>query len=122
MRKFEPYIIELGNLIKEKFKIRITMHPGQFVILNSPNFKVLENSIRELEYHFWILDRLGVENDGVVIVHIGGVYGQKERAIDRFENVEKHSWLKRRLAVENGERLFNSQEVLKIAETLGIPS
>ncbi len=98
------------------------MHPGQFVILNSPNFKVLENSIRELEYHFWILDRLGVENDGVVIVHIGGVYGQKERAIDRFENVEKHSWLKRRLAVENGERLFNSQEVLKIAETLGIPS
>lgn len=120
--KLEPYIVELGNLIREKFKIRITMHPGQFVTLNSPNFKVLENSIRELEYHFWVLDRLGVKSDGVVIVHIGGAYGQKEKAIYRFiENVEKYSWLKRRLAIENDERLFNSQEVLKIAETLGIP-
>lgn len=122
LSKFETYIIEAGKLIKEKFNIRITMHPGQFVILNSPHLKVLENSIRELEYHFWILDKMGVEDDGVVIIHIGGAYGQKERAVDRFiENVDRHNWLKRRLAVENDERLFNAQEVLKIAETLRIP-
>lgn len=119
--KLEPYLKEASERLKE-YQIRITMHPGQFVILNSPKDKVIENSLRELEYHFWVLDSLGVGDEGVVIIHVGGGYVDKERSIDRFMvNIEKNKWLKRRLAIENDEKLFNAREVLNIAENLGIP-
>ncbi|GAQ93949.1 UV DNA damage endonuclease [Thermodesulfovibrio aggregans] len=120
-KELEPHIEELGKRVLN-YRIRITMHPGQFVILNSPNGRVIENSLRELNYHFWLLDKLGVGQDGVVIVHIGGVYGEKIRAIESFINtVEKNGWLKRRLAIENDERLFNAKDVLEIARVLKIP-
>lgn len=119
--KLEPYLKEASERLKE-YQIRITMHPGQFVILNSPKDKVIENSLRELEYHFWVLDSLGVGDEGVVIVHIGGIYDSREKAIERFVNtVEKNRWLKRRLCIENDERLFNAKQVLDIAKVLKIP-
>lgn len=119
--RLEPYLKEASERLRE-YQIRITMHPGQFVILNSPKLEVIENSLRELEYHFWVLDSLGVGNDGIVIVHIGGLYENKERATERFINtVERNPWLKRRLGVENDERLFNAKQVLDIAKALKIP-
>lgn len=120
--ELEPILIQTGKKIRQDFDIRITMHPGQFVVLNSPNEKVKESSLKELMYHFWLLDKLGIGADGVVIIHIGGVYADKNKSIERFiETVEKNSWLKRRLAIENDERLFNAEEVLKIAKKLKIP-
>lgn len=120
--KIEPLLVDAGKRIKENFNIRITMHPGQFVILNSPKAEVVENSLRELQYHFWLLDRLGIGYDGIVIIHIGGTYYNKEKAIERFINtVDKNSWLKKRLAVENDEISFNVSDVLKVAKVLQIP-
>ncbi|WP_297212098.1 MULTISPECIES: UV DNA damage repair endonuclease UvsE [Thermodesulfovibrio] len=119
--KLESYLKEASERLKE-YPLRITMHPGQFVILNSPKSEVIENSLRELEYHFWVLDSLGVGDEGIVIIHVGGVYGDRERSIDRFMvNIEKNKWLKIRLTVENDEKLFNAREVLNIAKNLGIP-
>lgn len=121
-KRIEPIIVDAGEQIKRKFKIRITMHPGQFVILNSKNPEVIDNSLRELEYHFWVLDKLGIEEDGIVIIHVGGGYGDKKASAERFmRNVEKNNWLKRRLAIENDEKIFNAQEVLEIAKHLKIP-
>ncbi|MCX7771357.1 MAG: hypothetical protein N2202_09825, partial [Proteobacteria bacterium] len=55
-------------------------------------------------------------------IHIGGIYSEKERAIERFINtVEKNSWLKKRLAVENDERLFTAKDTLYVAKNLKIP-
>lgn len=120
--ELEPIVIEAGKKIRENFRIRITMHPGQFIVLNSPDEKVRENSLKELRYHFWLLDKLGIGPDGIVIIHIGGIYSDKNKSIERFiETVEKNSWLKKRLAIENDERLFNAEDVLLIAKTLQIP-
>lgn len=122
LNRIEPLIRDAGKKIKEQFNIRITMHPGQFVILNSPQINVIERSLRELQYHFWVLDNLGIGEDGIVIIHVGGAYSDRERAIDRFiETVEKNNWLKKRLALENDERLFNARDVLKITKILKIP-
>ncbi|MFN3135050.1 MAG: UV DNA damage repair endonuclease UvsE [Candidatus Kryptonium sp.] len=119
--KIETILKEVKDAVKD-FSIRITMHPGQFVVLNSPNKNVLENSIRELEYHFWLLDVLNIPDDGVIIVHIGGVYENKEKSIERFINViEKNAWLKRRLAIENDERHYNSKDVLYISKQIKVP-
>lgn len=120
--KLEPLLMDAGKRIRREYNIRMTMHPGQFVVLNSPNKDVVDRSLRELQYHFWLLDRLGIGEDGVVVVHVDGVYEAKQRAIDKFiDTVEKNSWLKRRLAVENDENLFNARDVLQISQTLKIP-
>lgn len=120
--EIEPYLLDLGDKIKNDYKIRITMHPGQFVVLNSPHKKVVEQSLKELRYHFWILDKLNIGDEGIVIVHVGGVYEDKKKAVERFiDTVEKNSWLKRRLAVENDEKSFSAKDTLEIAKILNIP-
>jgi UV DNA damage endonuclease len=57
---------ELAN----KYGHRLTAHPGQFTQLGSPKSQVIEASVRELEYHCEMLDRMGVGPDGVLIVHV----------------------------------------------------
>lgn len=103
------------------FGIRITMHPGQYVVLNSPNKEVVEKSLRELEYHFWVLDCLGIGDDGVVVIHGGGVFGDKKESLKRLIKVlSKRDWLRARLAFENDEHHYTVSDLLAIAE-LGYP-
>ena len=54
-RVFRSEFEEIGDFIKSH-NIRVSMHPDQFVILNSPNTKTVENSINELKYHCSILE------------------------------------------------------------------
>jgi UV DNA damage endonuclease len=56
---------QLGQYIKTN-NIRISMHPDQFVILNSSNEKVTNSSISELEYHCNILDAMGLDQTAKV--------------------------------------------------------
>jgi UV DNA damage endonuclease len=65
-------LIEIGEYAKTH-KIRLTMHPAQFNVLSSPNEKVVQNSILDLNHHCDILDRMGMGVDSVMIIH-GGVY------------------------------------------------
>lgn len=47
------------------------MHPGQFTQLASPTEAVVTASIRELAYQCEIMDRMGLDQDGVMIIHMG---------------------------------------------------
>ncbi|MFX1239573.1 MAG: UV DNA damage repair endonuclease UvsE, partial [Promethearchaeota archaeon] len=66
----------IGSYIKES-DMRITMHPGQYTVLNSINLNVVSNSIEELKYHAEVLDLLELDSSAKIITHIGGVYGNK---------------------------------------------
>jgi len=118
---FKKDFKRIGNYIK-KNKIRISMHPDQFVLINTPKEDVLERSIKELEYHCQLLDAMGLGSTAKVQIHVGGVYGEKEKAIDRF--VERYkklpSLVKKRLAIENDERLFSLKDCLGIHKRTGI--
>lgn len=119
---------EISFLIKnylpeiKKFEIRITMHPGQYVVLSSDNKKILERSLKELEYHFWLLESMEMNEESIVVIHVGGAYGNKNDSVKRFiNNINKNKWLKKRLAVENDERIYNSYDILKLCYDLEIP-
>ncbi|KAG1085723.1 hypothetical protein G6F42_021275 [Rhizopus arrhizus] len=58
-----------------------TMHPGQYNQLVSLNPKVVANTARELYYHAHMLDLMGMDQDSVMIIHMGGVYGDREAAL-----------------------------------------
>lgn len=99
------------------------MHPDQFVILNSSNEKVIDNSINELKYHCNILDAMDLDQTAKVQIHVGGVYGDRHRAIKKF--VECYSTLsealRKRIVIENDDHLFNLKDCLEIHQQTGIP-
>lgn len=119
--KLDYILDETKEKIKD-FDIRITIHPGQYTVLNSPRKDVVENSLKELENFFWLFDRLGINEEGTVLIHGGGAYGEKEKAMQRLINtINENSWLKERLALENDERVYTAKEILTVCETTKIP-
>ena len=62
----------IGDYIT-RHKIRISMHPGQYTVLNSPDTSVVERSKKELLYHQQVLDALGIDVSAKIQIHIGGV-------------------------------------------------
>jgi UV DNA damage endonuclease len=112
----------IGAFIK-KNDMRISMHPDQFVLLNSPGEQIFQNSIAELQYHADILDLLDLDTTAKIQIHVGGAYGEKGKSIDRF--IKRYGSLpesiKKRLAIENDDRLFSIKDCLTIYSYTGIP-
>lgn len=120
--QFSEKLCDLGKLAR-KHDIRLSMHPGQYTVLNSPHEDVLSNSLADLKYHVRFLDALNCPPKAKVITHIGGVYGEKEAAKQRF--IERANELpeavRDRLVIENDEQSYNIREVLAIGEATGLP-
>ena len=119
---FKPQFQDLGRLIRDN-DIRVSMHPGQYTVLNSPDRDVVSRAVEDLAYHNLLLDSLALDRRAKIIIHIGGVYGDKESAIKRFKEAYKElpDRIKDRLIIENDERLYSIQEVLQVGTDLGIP-
>lgn len=121
LNDIEKIIADYLTEIK-KFNIRITMHPGQYVVLSTTDKKILKKSLDELKYHFWLLDKLEIDNNGIVVIHGGGIYGNKLLASRTLiKNINKNNWLKERLALENDEKNYNAKDILEICQELDLP-
>jgi UV DNA damage endonuclease len=103
--------------------IRLTAHPSQYNVLSSPNEKVIANTMRDLNHHCEIMDRMALGIDSVMVIHGGGVYGNKQKALDRLEqNIMKlPENTRNRLVIENCEMAYTVEELLPISEKLEIP-
>lgn len=106
--------------VVQTHQMRVSMHPGQYTVLNSPKPEVVQKSIKDLEYHDRLIQLLG-GND--LIVHTGGAYGDKEQAKIRFaENYSKlSSSLRARIRLENDDKTFTIRDVLDIHKLCGVP-
>lgn len=102
---------------------RISMHPDQFIILNSPDSKVVSRSVAEISYHAEVLDLMGLDTTAKIQLHVGGLYGDRAAGISRFVTGVEHldPALHRRLVVENDDRRFTAADCLLIHEQTGIP-
>lgn len=119
---FKSEFQKIGLYIK-KNHMRITMHPGQYTVLNSKNQRVVENSIKELRYHCKILELLGLDSTAKIVTHVGGVYGDKKSSIKRF--IKRYSELddniKNYYVVENDDVSYNVTDTLTINNETEIP-
>lgn len=119
---YKETLTSIGSKIK-KSGMRVSMHPGQYTVLNSPDEEVVQRAIWDLDYHANVLDCLGLGPEHKIILHLGGVYGNKEQALERFSSRyrELSDAVKSRLVIENDDRLFHIEDVLAVAATCHIP-
>ena len=120
INKYKKQFENIGFMSK-LYNIRLDTHPNHFCILNSNKKEVLNNSIKTLKYHYDIFKTMKI--NGKAILHIGGVYDNKEKAIQRFiENFKKlDKEIQKIIILENDDKIYNIKDTLYICETLGIP-
>jgi UV DNA damage endonuclease len=127
VRWWEDYADTLAALgaRMRKVGIRVSTHPGQYTVLNSPHPAIVRSAFAELTYHARLLDALHVDTSCKIVVHVGGLYGGSERdAMNRFIRAARElpAVVRRRLVVENDDRLFDAEEVLEVSRAVRIPA
>ncbi|WP_294190254.1 UV DNA damage repair endonuclease UvsE [uncultured Sphingomonas sp.] len=102
--------------------IRLSFHPSQYVLLNSPDAALTEKSIWDLSSQAEMLDRMGLDDEAVMITHVGGVYddhdASRARWIEGWEKCPEH--VQRRLVLENDDIRFSAADALWIHERTGV--
>jgi UV DNA damage endonuclease len=125
-KRIETILQACGNYATQN-NIRIGCHPGPFNVLVSPNEKVVQNTITDLEIHGKIFDMMGLSQTpyNKINIHCNGVYGDKLSAMDRFcENFKRLSTsVQKRLTVENDDKasMYSVKDLMYIHEKIGIP-
>ena len=104
-------------------ELRISMHPDQFVLINSPEERIFNNSSGELSYHADVLDLLGLDRTAKIQIHAGGVYGDKAASMERFitRYGKLPSKIRDRLVIENDERLYSLADCMQLHARTGAP-
>ncbi|KAI2613438.1 UV-endonuclease UvdE [Hypoxylon sp. NC1633] len=128
--KLAPFASEVlaeAGKVAAQLGHRLTTHPGQFTQLGSPRAEVVRNAIRDLEYHDEMLTLLRLpeqfNKDAVMILHMGGMFGDKAATLDRFRKnyAGLSPSVKARLVLENDDVSWTVHDLLPICEELNIP-
>jgi UV DNA damage endonuclease len=121
VRECAQELAALGGLVRAA-GIRVSTHPGQYTVLNSENPAVQAAAVAELEVQASLFDAMGLAEEAVVVLHVGGAAGGREAAFDRFRRgLERLSDRARaRLVIENDDRSFGLVDVLALAERTGL--
>lgn len=100
--------------------LRMTFHPDQFVVLNSPRPDVVQQSLAELEYQAEVARWIGAD---VVNIHGGGAYGDKQAALRTFaKSLARLSKKARKLlTIENDDRVYTPADLLPFCLEQRIP-
>ena len=121
--RFASEFQAIGAYIRQH-GLRISFHPDQFVVLNSPNPVIVSRSVAELVYQGSMLDLMGLDSTAKLQIHAGGAYGDKTVALTRWTETF-HSLVpdavKARLVVENDDRLYSLRECLSLHDMTGVP-
>ncbi|MDQ3874500.1 MAG: UV DNA damage repair endonuclease UvsE [Actinomycetota bacterium] len=103
------------------YGLRLSTHPGQYTVLNAEDEDVRRKALLDVEQDALLLDALGQGPDAVVVVHVGGRYADRARALDRWEQSfgQLSEQARRRIAVEHDERSFDLADALELHARTG---
>ena len=104
--EIKSLMLEIGE-IATKANQRLTMHPGPYHCLASPNPKVVERTILGLHKHSEQFNMMGFKPSyyNKINIHVGGAYGDKKTTLTRFcKNFHLlNEDTKKRLVIENDD-------------------
>jgi UV DNA damage endonuclease len=105
-----------------KLDLRLSFHPSQFVVMNSPDKDLVRKSVWDLSAQAEMLDIMELGPEAVVVIHVGGTYGDRAssnaRWVETWKTLPAH--VKRRLVLEHDDLRFSAADVLWIHEHTGV--
>lgn len=112
----------LGQVARER-GIRLSLHPSQYVLLSALDPAINEKGIADVNAQAELLDALEQGPEAVVVLHLGGAYGDKDAALARFRDTfpRLSEAGRRRLVIENDETIYSVQDCLRAHEMTGVP-
>lgn len=120
-RYFKEDFKYIGKIIRNS-NMRVDLHPDQFNVINSLREDVVKSTLVNLNTAVDIFELINYD-EGKLVLHVGSAQGGKEKSIGRFINNFNTfpDRVKRRIILENDDKIFTAKEVLEICKTLKIP-
>lgn len=112
---------QIGRRVRN-LDLRLSFHPSQFIVLNSPDEALRNRSIWDLRVQAEILDSMELGPEAVMVIHAGGSYGDNASGIDRW----CQTWdilperVRSRLVLEHDDLRYSAADVLKIHARTGV--
>ena len=116
--------VELAALGEKarRLDIRLSFHPSQYIVLNSPDPDLVSKSVWDLSSQAEMLDLMGLGPEAVLVIHVGGAYGDipasRQRWVDTWHTLPEP--VRRRLVLEHDDLRFSAADVLWIHEKTGV--
>jgi UV DNA damage endonuclease len=117
-----PLLAEIGEYAMDK-GMRLSMHPGQYTVLNSQGEATFKTALADLDYHTSLLELMGLSFQARIILHCGGRYGDLlNKSLQRLEEryLELPERIRRRIAFENDEKVCGA-DILDLCKRIGAP-
>ena len=114
----EESLCEIGEKIGRVARMngyRLSSHlPELCGLTGSETFKWAQ---AYLDYHQRLFNMMGLDETTKIILHLGGAYGDKDKALKTaIKNLEQlSSWARARIVLENDDRTFTIEDVLQVA-------
>lgn len=110
---------KVGQLARQR-GVRLSFHPGQFVVLSSDNPDIVLRSIEEFEYHACMARWMGYGQrfqDFKINVHIAGRQGPEgiRRVLGRLSEEARNT-----ITIENEENSWGLDDCLSISDVVPI--
>jgi UV DNA damage endonuclease len=119
MPKISTILAQAGEIAR-KYEIRVSVHPGQYTVLGSSSSDVVQNSIRDLEYHALYGKLMNLPaRDFTMNIHLQGLYGGKHiDGINRFATNFQYlsDYAQQCLAVENEDKAKSGYGIEHVLE------
>ena len=124
-RQIEECADELASLGAQvrALDLRLTVHAGMHVALATPDTNEARRSVAEIVTQAALLDGMALGPDGVIVLHVGGTYGDSRATLDRF--ARRYALLppsvRRRVVVEHDDRVWSLNDLLPLHKACGVP-
>ncbi len=111
----------VGRMAREA-GLRLSFHPSQYVVLNAIEEAIAAKSGAQITALAQMLEAMGLGTEAVVVVHLGGVYGDKQSAMERFVTryEELPAVARQRLALENDDISYSVGDIHRIYQQTGL--
>ena len=102
--------------------LRLSFHPSQYVVLNSPDPALVQKSVWDIAAQSEILDRMELGPEAVIVIHVGGAYGDRRAGCARWAETWKvlPEHARNRLVLEHDDLRFSAADILWIHEHTGV--
>lgn len=121
--ELQPLLQDIGQTIRDA-GYRVSTHPPQLCVLNSPEPAVFQWVEKYTAYHVQLFEAMGLDEQAKIVLHVGrrmagGAEAGLKQAADNVARLPDS--VRSRLVIENDDRTYSARETLSLCQDVGVP-